>query len=89
MSKRKRIDPIPEQFASHEDAAKFWDAHDTTYYPEVFRTVRIVAELRNRHYEVAIEGDVIEALETQARRRGVTLGHLASDLLRRRLRAAR
>jgi len=80
------IDPLREGFASYEKAAEFWDAHDTMDYPQAFRTVRVVAKLRNRHYEIPIEADVIKALETRARKSGITLGHLASDLLRQRLR---
>ncbi len=86
MSKKKPTDPIPEEFASYSEAAEFWDAHDTTDYPQAFRTVRAVAKLRNRYYEIRIEADVVKALETRARKAGVTLGHLASDLLRQRLR---
>jgi len=88
MSKRKQIDPIPEEFAGAEKAAEFWDTHDTTDYSRTFRTVRAVAELRNRHYEIPIEADVIKTLEARARKAGVTLGHLASDLLRRQLSAS-
>ncbi|MGD0696049.1 MAG: CopG family antitoxin [Terriglobia bacterium] len=86
MSKKKQVDPIPNEFAGPEEAGEFWDSHDTTDYPGVFRTVRVVAKLRNRHYEIPIEADVVEALEAHARKAGVTLGHLASELLRRQLR---
>ena len=88
MSKKRRIDPIPADFTSPEEAAEFWGSHDTTDYPGVFRTVRVVADLRNRHYEIPIEADVIKTLEARARKAGVTLGHLASDLLRRQLSAS-
>ena len=47
--------------------------------------MRVVADLRNRHYEIPIEANVIKSLEVRARKAGVTLGHLASDLLRRQL----
>jgi len=36
MNNRKRVDPIPEEFASYEEAAEFWDTHDTTDYPKLF-----------------------------------------------------
>jgi hypothetical protein len=39
MSKEKPVAPIPEEFASHEEAAEFWDTNDTTDYPDAFRTV--------------------------------------------------
>ena len=89
MTKKKRIDPIPEEFASYEEAAEFWDTHDTTDYPEAFRTVEAVVELKARHYEIEIESDLIKALRSRARRKGVSLSNLASDLLRRQLAASK
>ena len=88
MSKRKKVDPIPDEFASPEEAADFWDKHDTTHYPDKFRTVKVVSEFRNRHYEIPIDGEVALRLQQRARRAGVTPGRLASKLLRKELRAA-
>jgi predicted phosphatase len=88
MSKKEHIDPIPDEFESYEEAAEFWDTHDTTDYPEAFRTVEAVTELRSRHYEVEIEEEVVKKLQTQARQQGVTVGRLASDLLRQQLAAS-
>ncbi len=88
MNKKKQVELIPDEFASLEEAAEFWDTHDTMKYPGAFRTVRVVAELRNRHYEIPIEADVVKSLEARARKEGLTLGHLASDLLRRQLSAS-
>ncbi len=89
MRKKKQIDPIPEEFSSYEEAAEFWDSHDTTEYPGAFRTVKVVSKFRNRHYEIRLAPDVVKALQVRARKRGVTLGRLASDLLRQRLRTSR
>jgi hypothetical protein len=89
MRKKQHIDSIPEEFASYDEAARFWDNHDTTDYPGAFRTVKVVSELRARHYEIPIAPDVVRALRARARRKRVTLGHLASDLLRQRLRTSR
>ncbi len=79
------VDPIPEEFASYEEAAEFWDRHDTTDYPDAFRTVEVEAEFRGRHYEVEVDEDVMQALRVQARKLGVTVSHLASDLLRQQI----
>jgi hypothetical protein len=51
----KPIDPIPDEFNSYEEAAEFWDTHDTTDYPEAFETVEVETEFRRRRYEVKIE----------------------------------
>jgi len=34
--KAGKLDPLPDEFASYEEAAEFWDSHDTTDYPEAF-----------------------------------------------------
>jgi len=88
MSKKKKVGSIPDEFSSDEEAADFWDRHDTTHYPGRFRTVKVVGEFRNRHYEVPIDGDVAIRLQQRARRAGVPSGRLASELPRKQLRAA-
>lgn len=85
MRKKKHIDPIPQEFASYEEAAEFWDTHDTTDYADEFRTVEVSTEFRGRHYEVELEPDVISELRSRARRTGISPGRLASDLLRKQL----
>ena len=85
MPKKKHIDPIPEEFASYEQAAEFRDTHDTTDYPEAFRAVKASTEFRGRHYEIELEPDVVMELRSRARRRGIKLSRLASDLLRKQL----
>lgn len=88
MTKKKHIDLIPDDFDSFEKAAQFWDTHDTTDYPGAFRTVKVVSRLRNRHYEIPIAPDVVKALQLRARRKHETLGHVANNLLRQRLRTS-
>jgi len=89
MVKRKHVDPISEEFTSYDEAADFWGTHDTTDYPDAFRTVEAVVELRRRRYEVEIDEDVAEVLRAKARQKGITISHLASDLLRQQLPATR
>ena len=85
MNKQKRVEPIPEEFASYEEAAEFWDTHDTTDYPDAFQTVDVETTFRSRYYEIEIEADVAEVLQAHARQKGVTVSNLASDLLRQQL----
>jgi len=73
------------QFSSWEAAAEFWDTHDTADYPEAFRTVKLSSEFRARHYEIEIAPDVLRALRVRAKRQRVTLGQLASSMLRSQL----
>ena len=82
----KRVDPIPNEFATYEDAAAFWDTHDTTDYPDAFQTVEVEeVALRQRRYEVEIDEDVLRMLQEQARQRDLPISRLASDLLRQQL----
>ncbi len=86
MSDNKQPDAIPEQFDSYEEAAEFWGAHDTTEYPEAFGDVtNVVAERRGRYYEIEIDADVAQALAERARKQGLPISLLASDMLRRQL----
>ena len=84
-NKPRVIDPIPEEFASYEEAAEFWDTHDTTDYPDCFETVSVQAELKSRRYEVEIDADLMPALSKQAHNRGIKVSNLVSDLLRERV----
>jgi hypothetical protein len=89
MNKKKRIDPIPDEFADYEEASEFWDTHDTTDYPDNFQTVDVETELINRYFEIEIEEDLIEILQLQANQKGVTVDRLANDLLRQQLSISR
>ena len=86
--KRKPVDPIPEEFTSYEEAADFWDTHDTTDYPESFETVSVEAEFRRRRYEVEIDEETMKVLNEQAERRGLPVSNVLSELLREKIRPA-
>lgn len=84
--KQKTIDPIPEEFASYEEAAEFWDTHDTTDYPDSFKTVAVKAELKRRRYEVEIDEELMKVLHEQAQKRGVAVRQLVTEMLREKVR---
>jgi predicted DNA binding CopG/RHH family protein len=86
--KQKHVDPIPEEFASYEEAVEFWDTHDTTDYPESFETVVIETELKRRRYEVEIDEDLMRVLHAQAQKRGLAVSQLVSEMLREKIRPA-
>ena len=77
--------PLPEEFSSYEEAAEFWDTHDTTKYLQDSRPVKVVSEFRERRYQIKIDESVAQVLRTAARKKGPTPSRLASDLLRQRL----
>ncbi len=43
---KKQIDAIPEEFESYEQAAEFWETHDTTNYIDEFETIEAEDKLR-------------------------------------------
>jgi hypothetical protein len=86
--KQKQVDPIPEEFATYEEAAEFWETHDTTAYPDGFETVAVEAEFKRRRYEVEIDEDVMKVLHEQAQKRGVAVSELVSEMLREKFRPA-
>jgi hypothetical protein len=85
MTNKKKIDPIPEDFGSYEEAAEFWDTHDTTDYLQNSHPVNVVSEFRERLYQIEIDESVAQILRKTAHKKGVTPSRLASDLLRQRL----
>lgn len=90
MTTRNRFDPLPDEFSSCEEAAEFWDEHDTTDYPDAFGPEGEVVEAEplRRHYEVEGAPDLAEELRRRARQHGVPVRELVSDLLRRQLSVA-
>lgn len=84
-NKRRKIEPIPDEFASYEEAAEFWDTHNTTDYPDVFQTVDAQTELRKRHYEVEVDEDIIRVLKKKAHELGIPISRLANEMLRKEL----
>lgn len=84
--KQKQIDPIPEEFGSYEEAAEFWDAHDTADYLDSFETVAVAAELKRRRYEVEIDEELMKILTEQAQKRGIAVSQLVSEVLKEKVR---
>ncbi|NIR50187.1 hypothetical protein GWO43_16920 [candidate division KSB1 bacterium] len=89
MSKKnKKIDSIPNEFTSYEEAAEFWASHDTTDYPDAFEDVKVKSEFKERHFEIEVDEDVLKALRAEARKQGVSTSRLASEILRRQMSTA-
>ena len=86
--KQKQVDPLPDEFTSYEEAAEFWDTHDTMGYLESFEIVAVDAELKRRRFEVEIDEDLMEVLSAQAQERGIAVNHLVSEMLREKIRSA-
>ena len=86
-SKKKR-DPLPEHFASLEEAAEFWDTHDTVDYEEFMRDVEFDVDLKPRTHLVTIEGRVYDRVRAVAKKRRVPIDKLVSRWIEEKLRSA-
>ncbi len=85
MAESKR-DPVPEHFASIEEAGDFWDTHDLTDYSDLTEEVTATIDLQRRRYLVALAPDLAMRLGVEARRQGVSAETLLNLWLNERLR---
>ena len=83
--KNKQFDSVPEEFSSYDEAAEFWDKHDTTEYEDIFEDIEVHTEFRKRHFEVEVDEDVMKELLKQSRNLGVPTKRLANDWLRKQM----
>src|SRR5712692_10292269 len=73
---KKKRDPLPEHFKSLEEAAEFWDAHDSSDYEDYMTDVECEFDLKKRIYLVEIDGKLYEKVEKIARKQ-----HLSPETL--------
>ncbi len=85
---KKKRDPLPEHFASLEEAAEFWDTHDTVDYEEFMRDVEFEVDLKPRTHLVTIEGRVYDRVRAVAKKRRVPVDRLVSRWIEEKLRDA-
>ncbi len=52
QNKNKDIDPLPEEFATEEEAEEFWSTHSITGYEEYLEPVDIEVDCKRRHFEI-------------------------------------
>ena len=77
---------IPE-FATRQEAAEWWDAHDLADYQDEFKTVeaRFAANLSIEGITVPLEKEILDRLRRKAAEQGTTPGLLAQRWLVERL----
>jgi hypothetical protein len=81
------IDPLPEEFASPEEAAEFWDTHSVADYEDALEAVEVDVDLRRRHFEIEVDEESFLALRETATKERKPVKQLASEILKQRLRA--
>jgi hypothetical protein len=68
---RKQRDPLPEHFDNIEEAAEFWDTHDSGDYEEYMRDVDCTIDIKQRTYLVSLNGDLYRKVRAIAQEKGV------------------
>ena len=81
----KRKDEIPEKFRSYEEAAEFWEIHESTDFQHALEDVDVEVDIQKRHYLVELDEEVSEILHRNAQKRGIPDSAFASHLLRKEL----
>lgn len=84
-NKNKIIDPLPDSFATEEEAGEFWDTHSTTNYAEYLQPVDDIIEIKNRVFEVRVAEDVFQKLQQEAESSHQSVPKVVDQILRKEL----
>jgi len=84
-NKNKLKDPLPDSFATEEEAGEFWDTHSTMDYAVYLEAVDDVIEIKTRVFEVQIAEDVFRKLQQKAESSHQPLPKLVDQILRKQL----
>ena len=79
------ITPLPDEFASEDQAAEFWDAHSITDYEDALEPADLVVDLKRRHYEIEVDEESFIALRSSAQEQHKPVKQLASEIIRQGL----
>lgn len=85
MAENNNIDPIPEQFATLEEAGEFWGSHDLADYWDSTEEIAFEVDLQSRRYLVAVDPELAKELTTVAHQRGLSTETLINLWLNEKL----
>jgi len=86
-NKSKIIDPLPDSFATEEEAGEFWDSHSTLDYAEHFEPANDVIKISKRVFEIQVEEDVFQKLQQEAKSLRQSVPEVVDQILRKTLAA--
>lgn len=69
---KKHREPLPEHFGSIEEAAEFWDTHDSADYEESMQDVECEIDLKRRHYLISVDRDLYHKVQSIAHAQGIS-----------------
>jgi CopG antitoxin of type II toxin-antitoxin system len=81
----KKDKKIPDEFKTYEEAAEFWESHDSTEYLDILEEVEIKVDIQKRHYLIELDENSARLLQDDASKKGISASHLASKLVKKEL----
>jgi len=88
-NKKNVTDPIPDSFATEEEAGEFWDTHSLADYEEFLEPADVVFDIKERVYEVLISEDVFHKLRHEAEASDQSVPTTVDRILRKELSLAK
>jgi hypothetical protein len=82
---QKKVKEIPEEFETYEEAAEFWETHDSTDYEDIMEEVEIRVDLTKRRYLIELDKNSAELLLENAQKKGVSASNIASEIIEKQL----
>ena len=79
----KQKDEIPKEFRNYEEAAEFWEVHESSDYENSLQDVEV--DIPKRHFLVELDEEFSLILHRNAQRLGIPNSAFASRLLRNEL----
>ncbi len=83
--KNKTIDPLPDSFATEEEAGAFWDAHSTMDYQQHLEATNDTIEINERVFEIPVAADVFKKLREEAKSHHQSVPKIVDKILRKEL----
>ncbi|MFQ5628018.1 MAG: CopG family antitoxin [bacterium] len=84
-STNKKIDPLPDEFSSEEEASEFWDTHSITDYEEYLQPVEFKADIKKRHFQIEVDEESFIVLRDYARKQKRPAKQLISELIKQKI----
>jgi hypothetical protein len=85
---KKKRDPLPEHFASLEEAGEFWDTHDSGDYEEYFEDVDCRFDIKKRTHLISMDGALYDEVRAIAKKKRIPADKLVSRWIKEKLRSA-
>lgn len=84
-NRRRRRDPIPEEFDSLEEFWKFWDTHSTEDYEDLMEDVEMTVNIRSGKIYCPIARDIVQDIRKEAERQGISTETLINVWLKEKI----